>query len=147
MRILLTIILFLICSSILHAQNGTVTGLVIDSHTGEELINANVYVPAISGRVATDISGTYNLSLEPGSYSIVFSYISYQKQTVEVEVKAGELVKIDIALVPDNTLEEISISARRIDNNEVSLLRLNKKSLSFQDGISSQEMSRAGFSN
>ncbi|MEX0684497.1 MAG: TonB-dependent receptor, partial [Balneolales bacterium] len=147
MRIPVIFFLFLLCSSQLYAQKWTVSGLVIDKHTGDELINANIYVPAKSGGVATDIYGTYSLQLEPGSYSIEFSYISYQKQIIDIKVQAGEHVKLDIALVPDNNMEEISISARRIDNNEVSLLRLNKKSLSFQDGISSQEMSRAGFSN
>ncbi|MEX0780839.1 MAG: TonB-dependent receptor [Balneolales bacterium] len=147
MRTLFFSFLFLLCSSQLFAQKGTVTGLVVDAQSGEELINANIFVPSISAGVATDISGTYNIQLDPGSYSLEFSYISYQKNLVDIEVAAGEHIQLDIALSPDNEMEELSISARRIDNNEVSLLRLNKKSLSFQDGISSQEMSRAGFSN
>ncbi|MEX0720914.1 MAG: TonB-dependent receptor [Balneolaceae bacterium] len=147
MRSLFVFCVFFLFSAQIYAQKGTVTGVVIDELTGEELISANVYVRAISRGAATDISGTYNLQLEPGNYSIEFSYLSYQKQIVHVEIKAGDHVQLDIALSPDSKLEEISISARRIDNNEVSLLRLNKKSLSFQDGISSQEMSRSGFSN
>ncbi|MEX0771687.1 MAG: carboxypeptidase-like regulatory domain-containing protein [Balneolales bacterium] len=147
MRILFIFFLFLLCSSQIFAQKGTVTGVVIDEQTGEELINANIYIPSISGGTATDISGTYNLELGPGTYNLEFSYINYQKQIVNVDIKEDSHTRIDIALVPDTDNQEIFISARRIDNNEVSLLRLQKKSLSFQDGISSQEMGRFGFSN
>ncbi|MBD3617652.1 MAG: TonB-dependent receptor [Gracilimonas sp.] len=149
MKYLLTILLFLLMSAQGLAQRGTVTGVVVDKETGEELIGANVFIRSISQGAATDISGRYNLRLEPGVYTLEFSFITFQKQIVEdVEVEAGKVLQLDIVLVPDNeALDEVIISARRLDNNEASLLRLQQKSLPVQDGISSEEMSRAGFSN
>lgn len=149
MKYLLTIPLFLLLFSQSLAQRGTVTGVVIDGETGEELIGANVYIRSISQGGVTDINGKYNISVEPGVYTLEFSFITFQKQIVEdVEIEEGKVLQLDIVLAPENEeLDEVVVSARRIDNNEASLLRLQQKSLPVQDGISSQEMSRAGFSN
>lgn len=149
MKQILTVLLFLIISTQGIAQKGTVTGVVIDGETGEELIGANVYIRSLGQGGVTDINGKYNISVEPGVYTLEFSFITFQKQIIEdVEIVEGKVLQLDIVLAPENEeLDEVVVSARRIDNNEASLLRLQQKSLPVQDGISSEEMSRAGFSN
>ncbi|MEX0823645.1 MAG: TonB-dependent receptor [Balneolaceae bacterium] len=149
MKQILTVLLFLIFSTQGFAQEGTVTGVVIDGETGEELIGANVYIRSLGQGGVTNINGKYNISVKPGVYTLEFSFITFQKQIVEdVEIEEGKVLQLDIVLAPENKeLDEVVVSARRIDNNEASLLRLQQKSLPVQDGISSQEMSRAGFSN
>lgn len=149
MKQILTVLLFLIFSTQGFAQEGTVTGVVIDGETGEELIGANVYIRSLGQGGVTNINGKYNISVKPGVYTLEFSFITFQKQIVEdVKIEEGKVLQLDIVLAPENKeLDEVVVSARRIDNNEASLLRLQQKSLPVQDGISSQEMSRAGFSN
>lgn len=131
------------------AQTGNLNGTIVDKKTGEELIGVNVYIRSISKGAVTDISGNYNIRLEPGIYTVEYSYVSYQKQTVnEVEIREGKVTEVNISLDFENEeLDEVMVSASRIDNNEVSLLRLRHKSLPVQDGISSQEINRSGFSN
>ncbi len=149
MRKLFLFVLFTSISLNLYAQKGTLTGVVIDDNTGEEMIGVNIYVPIISSGGVTDLTGRYNIDLDPGVYSIEVSYITHQKKIIEdIEISSGQVTTLDIALVESSQeLDEVVVSARRMDNNEVSLLRLQKRSLPVQDGISSQEIERIGFSN
>ena len=150
MRYILTFIIITVLSIQTNAQqNGTLTGYVVDEEDGEELIGVNIFIPSISSGSVTDVNGQYNVRLEPGTYTVEFSYITHQKKIVnDVEIEAGKVTNLDITLLKTNQeLEEVVVSARRIDNNEVSLLRLQKRSLPVQDGISSQEINRIGFSN
>jgi hypothetical protein len=136
-------------SSVALAQTGTLAGKVVDGETGEELIGCTVFIKSLSKGASTDISGNFNFKVEPGTYNVEFSYITYQKKVVEdVTIKADEITKLDIALESDNKqMEEVVVSARRVDNNEVAFLRMQKRSISVQDGITSEEIGRVGFSN
>ena len=141
---------FLLCFCFLISYSqGTISGNMVDAETGEELIGATVQVEGTGIGTVTDISGNYQLKLDPGTYSIVYSYVSYASQTVQgVEVIDSEVNRIDIALQTDDVqLEEIVIQAEQINNNEVSLLKLQQKSLAVQDGISMGEIRRIGASN
>jgi outer membrane receptor for ferrienterochelin and colicin len=133
----------------LFAQKGTLTGIVVDQDSGEALFGANLYIPVLGEGGVTDLTGKYNIQLDPGVYRIEVSFITHQKKIIEdVEVFIGRVTVLDIALSENSQeLEEVIVSARRMDNNEVSLLRLQKRSLPVQDGISAEEIGRIGFSN
>ncbi len=149
MKNLLLFALLTILSLNLYAQKGTLAGIVIDEDTGEELFGVNIFIPTISGGGVTDLTGKFNIELDPGIYTIEVSYITHRKKVIEdIEIIAGRVTRLDITLSESSQeLEEVIVSARRMDNNEVSLLRLQKRSLPVQDGISAQEIERIGFSN
>lgn len=130
-------------------ERGTLTGLIVEESSGEEMIGVNVFIPSLSTGGTTDINGRYSIRLVPGSYTVEFSYVTYQKVIIEeVQISGGEVTRLDLSMRESNEeLDEVVVSARRVENNEVSLLRLQRKSLSVQDGISSEEMSRIGFGN
>src|SRR5690606_30532923 len=66
----------------------------------------------------------------------------------DVEVKTGETIKIDIVLSSETIeTEEVVITARLLQDNEASLLKLRQKSNSISDAISSELISRTGSSN
>lgn len=139
--------LALLISSNLFAQDGKITGTVVDAETGETLIGVNVVIEGTIQGTATDIDGNYTIrKVAAGTYNIVISYLSYATQTVTgVEVSEGETVKLDIALQPETEfLEEIVVSAEAILNSEAGLLRQRQKSISFSDAISSESISKTG---
>lgn len=148
-QILLFLFFFFSVAGSVIAQKGTLTGVIIDEKTGEELIGVNIYVPSIGNGAVTDLNGRYNLKLDPGTYSAEVTYITHQKKIIEdIVIVSGKTTTIDITLLDTNQeLDEVVVSARRIDNNEVSLLRLQQRSLPMQDGISAEEIQRIGFSN
>ncbi|MBI3765422.1 MAG: carboxypeptidase-like regulatory domain-containing protein [Ignavibacteriales bacterium] len=59
-------------------------GTVTDASTAEPLIAANIRVLGTSKGTITNAQGKFTLSLEPGTYSIVVSYVAYQPETLLV---------------------------------------------------------------
>lgn len=80
------------------SQTGVVTGRVTNEATGDVLNNVSVIVDGTSTRVATDLDGTYRLSLPAGTQQILVSYPGLDAQRVAVNVVAGQTTTRDIAL-------------------------------------------------
>ncbi|MBT8399587.1 MAG: TonB-dependent receptor [Rhodothermia bacterium] len=132
------------------AASGTVTGIIVDGATGETLIGANVVLEGTLIGATTDLDGRYTITAVPeGLHSLVFSYIGYTPQTVRnVEVKGGEVTRIDLALSPETVgMEEVIVEARAIRNNEAVLLKDRQKALAVSDAISAEAISKSGSSN
>lgn len=148
---LLLSLLFLTLSGLhpLWAQNGFVKGKIVDKNSGEELIGVVVAVDGTTTAVTTNIEGNYTLPLKPGVYTLSVGFMSYQKQIIkEVKIEGGTTKIMDFALLPASVdLKEIVIEARQIKNTDAALISMQSKSLSIQDGVSSQQLSRTGISN
>ncbi len=111
MKSIFTLILLAVITSQGLAQTGNLTGIIVDKQTGEELVGVNVYIRSISNGTVSDISGNYNIRLEPGTYTIEYSYVSYQKQIVnDVEIREGEVTEISISLDSENEERGYGIS-------------------------------------
>ncbi|QEC52319.1 TonB-dependent receptor [Anseongella ginsenosidimutans] len=132
-----------------YAQQGTLTGVVVDGASGETLIGVNITIPEANAGLATDLDGKYNIQLAPGTYTLEASFIAYQTKVIkEIVIKTGEVTRVDIPLTQESLeLQQVIVTASSVDNSEVSMLRLQKNSLSIQDGISAQEINKIGFSN
>ncbi len=149
MKLLGTTVAFLmLLSSFVFAQKGKLTGKVVDGSTGEDLIGATVVVKETGQGAITDLNGSYQLSLDPGTYTISVSYVSYSVHNIEnIEIATGNTQEINVALSSDIELEEIVVQAAAIKDNDVALLKIQKKSLAVQDGISSAEIRKVGASD
>jgi len=55
----------------------TLSGHIHDKSTGEDLIGATVYVKEIKSGTTSNLYGFYSISLNPGQYSVVYSYVGY----------------------------------------------------------------------
>jgi TonB-linked SusC/RagA family outer membrane protein len=75
--------LLLFCATTVFGQNFTVTGKVTDSN-GEPLIGANVTVKGTTNGTITDVDGKYTLQSVNAQSVLVFAYIGYVTQEVEV---------------------------------------------------------------
>lgn len=129
------------------AQQGAISGTIVDEKSGETLIGANVVIDGTTTGTATDFDGKYQFNAEPGIYTIHISYIGYiDKRVSEVEIKANETTYLDVA-ISDEAVElalDIVVTAKAIERTENAVMMLQKKSDKIQDGISSQEISRLG---
>ncbi len=98
-KIISTFILSIIISGSALAQNGKISGKVKDTKTNDILVGANVMLKGQSKGISTSVEGTFLISIEPGTYSILVSYSGFQSKTItEIEVKAGQLTEVDISL-------------------------------------------------
>ncbi|ADY34726.1 TonB-dependent receptor [Phocaeicola salanitronis DSM 18170] len=82
LRKILSFAFFLLVSTYAFAQNA-VTGTVIDN-TGMPLIGVSVVEKGTTNGSVTDIDGKYTVNVEKGK-TLVFSYIGYVTQEVEVQ--------------------------------------------------------------
>lgn len=140
-------ILFLSTSAI--AQKGTLSGTVTEKASSLEVIGGNVVIAGTSTGTITEFDGTYVLELDPGTYTIEFSYIGFQNFTAEnVIITAGETTTLDIALNDDSVeLESVVVTAKAFKNTEASVLALRKASTVVLDGISAAQFKKSGDSD
>jgi outer membrane cobalamin receptor len=95
------------------AQNeASLRGYVRDAETGETLLQANVVINGTTRGTATNNAGYYILrGLDPGTYTVVFSYIGYQTRSDTVTLAAGEERRLDVQLPPqDFQTEEVVVT-------------------------------------
>ncbi len=108
----------------------TVNGYVHDAATGEALIGANVIIGELGTGTTTNEYGYYALTLDPGSYTLIFSYVGYT--TVYNSITLNEPMVLNMELSESLTeLEEVTISSSRRNSN-ITKLETGSSSLSIQ---------------
>jgi len=101
-------------------EAASLRGYVRDASTGETLLQANIVAKETGQGTATNNSGYYTLrGLDPGTYTVVFSYIGFQTQTEEVTLAAGEEQRLDVELAPAEVLgEEVVVTGEEDEEIE-----------------------------
>lgn len=125
------------------AQNGSISGQVLDFRTKEAVIGASVVIQGTTVGSATDIEGNFQIAnVKPGSYTVVVSYIAYKTQTIpDVAVQPGMKTTLAIDLPEDVAeLEEVVIVARKEIATDVNLLQSIRDSKLVVSGISSEQI-------
>ena len=107
------IFLFLIVFGFTYSQN-TVKGVVTDGE-GVPLPGATVLVIESGANAITDFDGNYSVNAENGQ-TLEFRFIGYAVQTIVVDGSVA-----DVVLVPDNTLDEVIVTALGVSRDKKSL--------------------------
>ncbi len=105
--------------STLSESNVTLSGYLKDAENGESLIGVTVYLKELGQGTATNTFGYYSISVPPGGYTVVFSYIGYRTHTQSVDLKENTNLDIEMGL-EDQQLEEVVISSEALDQNVTS---------------------------
>ncbi len=145
-------ILFSVLSLFLatNAQTGYLKGTILDKTNNEALIGANVLVPSLPGvGTISDFDGSYSLKLQPGVYTVTYSFISYETKTLEnIIIKGGETTSLDVTLGEASVdVGEVVVSAEVVRRSESSMMIMQKKASGVMDGISMEQISKLGDGN
>lgn len=149
MKNIFTIILLFI-SLASFAQKAALKGKIIDEKTGEAIPGVTVYLLGTTIGSVTDFDGNYLITnINPGTYTIQFSFVSYDTQKKEnIVLKAGQTLSIDVRLKEASVeIEDISVKAKRIENTDAAVITLQRKSAVLANGVSASEMAQTGASN
>lgn len=94
------LLLFLVTASPMFAQNGSleVSGTVTEVN-GEPLVGVNVSIQGTTIGTSTDMNGEYTLSVPETDVVLLFSYIGFEQQLIEVNGRST----IDVVLRLDTT--------------------------------------------
>lgn len=86
-------------TSLVAQQRGTLQGLVTDASTLEPLAGAQVQVVGTATGALTNQSGRFQIDgVAAGSQEIRIVYLGYRTETRQVDVPAGGVVQVEIAL-------------------------------------------------
>ena len=86
----------------------TIEGVVQDARNGEPIPGANVRVKDTTIGTTTNVDGIYSIVLPEGRSTLVFSFVGYRQQEVEV---APDEASVDVALEEDVLgLEEVVVT-------------------------------------
>lgn len=76
------------------AVSVTLSGTVVDFTSGEALTGVEVKVEGTDLTAYTDFDGNFEITVKPGTYNLIASYISYKNSLVEnfkIEAEEGNL--------------------------------------------------------
>jgi len=147
----LSLVVTLVFAATAFGQQGAVSGTVYDED-GFPMLGANVVIQGTTIGNQTDfIEGKYQFKADPGTYTLVASYVGYGDKLIEnITVTANETTIVDVTFSEDSgvALElDVTVTAKAINSGEVAVMKLRQNSDKVQDVISAQEMSRLGASN
>lgn len=105
---------FLFAASVCAQNTGSVNGYVTDNRSGETLLSANVALAEVNRGTSTNTSGYYSITnIEPGTYTLVATYIGYQRFAQTITVRSGQNLRLDIELSPRGVrLEEVVVTSQ-----------------------------------
>ena len=103
--VFIAFLLFLPCLGI--AQDNTISGTVVDSHSGEHMAFVNILVNEGRFGGTTDIDGKFSINISEPVSKLKFSHVGYETLVVDVREKATRLALI---MTPKSTtLSEITV--------------------------------------
>ncbi|HRV55130.1 MAG TPA: carboxypeptidase-like regulatory domain-containing protein, partial [Mangrovimonas sp.] len=147
----LILIFALLFTVFTYAQKkGAIVGKLTDKEANNEpLAFANVLIKGTITGTTSDYDGLYALeNLDPGTYTLVFSFVGYETQEVNVDVVADKVTEVNVAMgASAAALDEIVITTTTRRESEVALLLEQKKAVEIKQSIGADELSRKGVSD
>lgn len=122
---------------------------VVPGHiSGKVVSNKNELLPGVTIKVTggkgtiTQVDGTYDLELEPGKYTLEFSFISYTTRRVtDIVVTEKRNTPLNVVMTPSSSaLKEVVVSANYKKASVEGLYALQKNNAAVSDGISAEQI-------
>lgn len=130
-------------TSLKEVKKGRLIGQVIDD-LNEPLAGATIQVEGTTIAVQTNIDGNYSLSLDPGVYTISYSFISFQtKRISEIKINSGETTTLNVELLPSvKELGQVVVTSTFQRESANGLYAIQKNNAIVTDGISAEQIKR-----
>lgn len=69
--------------------NYTISGQIIDSKTGEDLIGVMIQDRRLGIGTVSNVYGFYSLTLAEGTHELTFSYVGYESQSISLDIRSN----------------------------------------------------------
>ena len=109
------------------------------------MIGTTVLIQGTTQGTITNFDGEFIIpKVNPGSYNLVVSFISYESQIIRVEVTNNKETVVNVALEPATLdIGEVKVVAKRRTDTEMALLSGLKAQNLIVSGISAQQISNS----
>lgn len=137
---------FFLVSNFAFANTGIIRGTVYEQSTGEPLFGVAVRIQNTATGAVTDFDGKFQIKVEPGTYTLEATFVSFKTVTITDLVVDDDVTIIDAIWMEDavEELEAIVVKAEVIKNSETALLTVKRKSANVLDGISAESFRKIG---
>ena len=105
-------VIYIFAFSMAFCQTGTIKGTVKDG-SGNPLSGASVTVQGSSRGTITNNDGSFTLSLNPGTYTVIASFVGYASSNQSVSVTAGGTNTVDFVMTGSGDLGAVTIVGSR----------------------------------
>jgi outer membrane cobalamin receptor len=99
------VILSTVFSQQIYSQSVSISGYVVDSLTGENLIGVNIYTDDFKNHSTTNNYGYFFITF-PINSKLLISYVGFQKKHIDSVKNDSSLV---IKMTPNNSIEEVRV--------------------------------------
>ncbi len=108
------------------SQKYTISGYIKDKNTGEEIIGANIFVKDLNTGTTTNAYGFYSLSLPKGKYNIVFSFLGYKEEELNIDLNTNKSLNISLESTAIITTEVVVTGEKKqnIESSKMSVIKL-----------------------
>lgn len=103
-----SVLILLLVSNLITAQEFKIFGTVTDATTKEKLIGANVYIADLNTGAATNTEGSFSIdNVKEGTYEVAVTYIGYLRLVKNIKVSKNQ--RFDFVLEPSSVLLEETV--------------------------------------
>lgn len=141
--------LFVFFSVNSYSQNVKISGVITDGEFNDVMPFANVVVKGTDKGATSDFEGVYEMSLAPGTYTLIFSFLGYQNlEVTNLLIEANKTNNLNVTIYPEsNQLNEIVLTANVARNLEASVIKTQRQSVNVMNGISAEGLQKTGAGN
>ena len=86
-----------------------------DAETGETIISGTIYIKEASQAAETNNYGFYSVSVTPGIYTVIYSYVGYTPITQKVDLTTNQSFNAEMHSA--TTMKEFKVTGGRKDEN------------------------------
>ncbi len=125
-------VIFIIPLSSLAQKQYTISGIIKDASTGENIIGATVYLPQLKKGTVSNTYGFYSITIDEGEFEINCAFLGFKNFKKTLDLKANTQLNIELY---SNTrrLETVEISDKgpqeNINNSRMSTTNLSMEEI------------------
>ncbi|MFN3874513.1 MAG: carboxypeptidase-like regulatory domain-containing protein [Flavobacteriales bacterium] len=130
----------------LLGQKGTVSGTITAAEGGkaQPMPFVNVALKGTSTGATTDLDGRYSFTADPGSYTLVVSFVGYEPVERAITVSAGQTSRADVELKPQAIeIKEVEVVTVKRTETEAAVVMEARKSEQVVNGVSREQIAKS----
>lgn len=138
-------LLFSILALGTFAQKGTISGTItgLEGGKAQPMPFVNVALKGSSTGATTDLDGRFSFTAEPGSHTLLVSFVGFEPVERAVSVVAGQTARVDIELKGQAVeMKAVEVVTTRRTDTESAVIMETRQSMQVVNAISSEVISK-----
>ena len=111
----------------------TLSGYVRDSSSAEALLGAAVYVQELKIGTTANNYGFYSLTLPPGTYTLLFSYVGFASRTMTMDLNRNRTLNLELPQAGQNLQEVVVSQARQEREESVKAVQMSTQKMNIRE--------------